>query len=193
LDGSPARPLAGTDDPDFPFWSPDGKAIGFFSGGALRKVDLATGAVLEICRPPGFGVGAAWMDDGSIVFGELGSGLMRVPSSGGTPTLLTHLNTKEGERDHIAPQVLPDGRFMYLAQHQAREDNTVEAAKLGDPDKRVRLVKSGYSALYASGYLLFQSDGWQRLRIFGDQSRLLPGLQRLVFADELRPKLTWGC
>jgi hypothetical protein len=44
---------------------------------------------------------------------------------------------------------------MYLAQHEARENNTIEAAKLDDPDKRVRLVSSGYSALYASGYLLF--------------------------------------
>jgi eukaryotic-like serine/threonine-protein kinase len=156
LDGSPARPLAGTDNLDFPFWSPDSKSVGFFAGGALRRVDLATGAVLEICRTPGFGVGGAWMDDGTILFGMRNSGLMRVPSSGGTPTVLTHLNTEDGERDHLSPQFLPGGRFMYLAQHEARENNTIETAKLDDPDKRVRLVSSGYSALYASGYLLFQ-------------------------------------
>jgi len=175
LDGSPARPLAGTDNPDFPFWSPDSKSLGFFAGGALRKVDLATGAVIEICLTPGFGVGAAWLNDGTILFGELGSGLMRVPSSGGTPTLFTHLNAKEGERDHISPQALPGGRFMYLAQHQAREDNTIEAAKLDDPDKRVRLVRSGFSALYASGYLLFQRGSTLMAQAFDPAAFRLSG------------------
>ena len=63
LDGTPARLLAGTDNPDYPFWAPDSKSVGFFAGGALRRVDLATGAVLEICRPPGFQVeqGRGWM------------------------------------------------------------------------------------------------------------------------------------
>ena len=46
---------------------------------------------------------------------------MRVPSSGGTPTVLTHLKVEEGERNHISPQALPGGRFMYLAQHEARK------------------------------------------------------------------------
>ncbi len=155
LDGSAPRPVEGIDNPAYPFWSPDSKSVGFFEAGMVRRVDLATGAVLEICRTPGFGVGGAWLDDGTILFGMLSSGLMRVPSSGGTPALFTHLNAQEGERDHIAPQALPGGRFMYLAQHEAREYNTIEAAGLDDPDKRVRLVSSGYSALYASGYLLF--------------------------------------
>jgi Tol biopolymer transport system component len=175
LDGSPARQLAGTENPDFPFWSPDSKSLGFFSGGALRKVDLATGAVIEICRTPGFGVGGAWLDDGTILFGELASGLMRVPASGGSPTLFTHLNTKEGERDHLAPQALPGGRFMYLAQHQARENNTVETAKLEAPDKRTRLVSSGFSALYAAGYLLFQRGSTLMAQAFDPAASRLSG------------------
>ena len=131
LDGSPPRLVEGINNPAYPFWSPDSKSVGFFSGGMVRRVDLETGAVLEICRTPGFGVGGAWLDDGTVVFGMLTSGLMRVPSSGGMPTLLTHLNTKDGERDHISPQALPGGRFMYLAQHEARENNTIEAAEAG--------------------------------------------------------------
>ena len=155
LDGSPPRLVEGINNPSYPFWSPDSKSVAFFSSGELRRVDLASGAVFEICPTHGFGVGGAWLDDGTILIGAIGSGLMQVPSSGGTPTLLTHLNAAEGERDHVSPQALPGGRFMYLAQHEARENNTIEAAKLDDPDKRVRLVSSGYSALYASGYLLF--------------------------------------
>lgn len=69
--------------------------------------------------------------------------------------MLTHLHAEEGERDHVSPQALPGGRFMYLAQHEKREENIVYASKLDDPDKRVRFLSSGYSMLYASGYLLF--------------------------------------
>ncbi len=155
LDGSPPRLVAGADNPDFPFWSPDNKSVGFFSGGILQRVDLASGAVLKVCAVPGFGVGGAWLEDGTILFGLLGSGLMRVPSSGGTPTLLTHLQAAPGERDHISPQALPGGRFMYLAQNETRGNGVIYAARLSDPDRRVRLTGGGFSALYASGYLLF--------------------------------------
>jgi hypothetical protein len=155
LDGSPPRLVEGADNPDFPFWSPDNKSVGFFSGSILQRVDLTSGAVLKVCAVPGFGVGGAWLDDGTILFGLLGSGLMRVPSSGGTPTLLTHLQAAPGERDHISPQALPGGRFLYLAQNETRGNGVIYAARLSDPDRRVRLTGGSFSALYASGYLLF--------------------------------------
>ena len=122
LDGSPPRLVEGADDPAYPFWSPDSKSVGFFGRGVLLRVDLTNGDVLKVCAVPGFGVGGAWLEDGTILFGMIGSGLMRVPSSGGTFTLLTHLQAAPGERDHISPQALPGGRFMYLAQNETREN-----------------------------------------------------------------------
>ena len=38
-----AQPLAGTEDADFPFWSPDGHEVGFFAGGKLKKIDATGG------------------------------------------------------------------------------------------------------------------------------------------------------
>jgi Tol biopolymer transport system component len=188
LDGSLSRLVEGTNNPSYPFWSPDSKSVGFFAGGALRRVDLATGTVVDICSTHGYGVAAAWLDDGTILLGKIASGLMRVSSSGGTPTLLTHLNAAEGERDHISPQALPGGRFMYLAQHEARENDTIEAARLDEPDKRVRLVSSGYSALYASGYLLFlrgstlmaQALDLAAMRLSGDPAPLAETFTGLI-------------
>src|SRR5262245_24188257 len=40
-----ARPLAGTDNASAPFWSPDGRSIGFFSDAALKRIDLVDGRV----------------------------------------------------------------------------------------------------------------------------------------------------
>jgi eukaryotic-like serine/threonine-protein kinase len=188
LDGSPPRLVEGINNPAYPFWSPDSRSVGFFADGMVQRFDLASGAVIEICPAPGLGVGGAWMDDGTILLGRIASGLARVPSSGGTPTLLTHLHVAEGERDHVSPQVLPGGRFMYLAQHERRDDNVVYAAKLDDPDQPVRVVNSGYSALYASGYLLFlrgetliaQTFDPAALRLSGDPAPLAETFAGLI-------------
>ncbi|MGH9200568.1 MAG: protein kinase domain-containing protein, partial [Vicinamibacterales bacterium] len=43
LDSVQAQPLDGTDDAAFPFWSPNGRVIGFFAGGKLKKIDTSGG------------------------------------------------------------------------------------------------------------------------------------------------------
>ncbi|MBZ5625143.1 MAG: serine/threonine-protein kinase, partial [Acidobacteriia bacterium] len=41
LDSTTARMIAGTEGGGFPFWSPDGKSLGFFTATQLKRVDLA--------------------------------------------------------------------------------------------------------------------------------------------------------
>ena len=40
--------VSGTDGASYPFWSPDGRNIGFFADNALKKIELATGTVETI-------------------------------------------------------------------------------------------------------------------------------------------------
>ena len=40
LDDVTPQVLAGTEGASFPFWAPDGKAIGFFADGKLKRIDL---------------------------------------------------------------------------------------------------------------------------------------------------------
>ena len=62
-----ARKLEGIEQASFPFWSPDGKFIGFFSAGKLKKVALAGGPVQILCDAPE-GRGASWSQRGVIIF-----------------------------------------------------------------------------------------------------------------------------
>ena len=164
LDAPSARPLAGTGGAYYPFWSPDGKSIGFFAAGKLQRVDLAGGSPLAICdMPGGNGRGAAWTSDGRIVLGSL-AGLFQVPASGGTPSPLTTVDAAHGEGSHRWPQLLPGGRFLYWVRSGRSEDNAVYAASFAKPGERVKLVNTDAAAFYAPGgdgknYLLWTRGG----------------------------------
>ena len=62
-----ARSLPGTEGGNFPFWSPDGKAIGFFADGKLKRIDLPSGPVQVLADAPA-GRGGTWNQDGVIIF-----------------------------------------------------------------------------------------------------------------------------
>jgi len=81
-----ARSLPGTESGIGPFFSPDGRWLGFFAGGKLMKVPLGGGPALTICDASAAGGGAAWLEDGTIIYGTPGgSGLMRVGDRGDSP------------------------------------------------------------------------------------------------------------
>jgi serine/threonine protein kinase/Tol biopolymer transport system component len=161
--GSPeARQLAGTANATFPFWSPDGRSVGYFSEGKLRRVDVAGGPPVPICEtidPRG----AAWNEDDVIVFTpEPRAGLLRVPASGGTPVPL--VQRAAGESTTRWPFFLPGGKqFVYLGashEHAASvETSTIYLASVDGKEKPKPLVHATSNAIVAGGNLLFMRDG----------------------------------
>jgi eukaryotic-like serine/threonine-protein kinase len=59
IDATTAQPLLGTDNADYPFWSPDSRSIAFFAAGKLRKIDASGGPAQTLCEAPR-GHGGAW-------------------------------------------------------------------------------------------------------------------------------------
>ena len=112
LDRLEPTPVPGVDGARSPFFSPDGQWVGFFQGTELKKIALAGGLSISIAEVAGAPRGAAWREDGTIVFAtnDPSTGLMQVPSGGGSPVALTKPDTARGEGDHWFPSVLPDGR-----------------------------------------------------------------------------------
>jgi len=137
--------LPGTEDGSFPFWSPDSKSIGFFARNRLLRADVAGGAPLAICETEP-ALGATWSSDGYIVFGRLGSGLLRVPVSGGTALPLTNLAS--GETSHFFPQILPNGRLLYFSSAGIYG---IYATSVAKPADRVPLLTAGSPVVYAPG------------------------------------------
>ena len=127
LDRLEVNPLAGTEDASYPFWSPDGEAIGFFADLKLKRVDLAGGIVRTLCDAPA-GRGADWSRHGFIVFAPSANGaLFEVPEDGGEPKAYTTL-ASESESQRL-PHFLPDGRGILYSAYGANapEEDPAEA------------------------------------------------------------------
>ena len=154
-----AQPLAGTEQAEYPFWSPDSRWIGFFAQGKLKKIEAAGGSAQTLCEAAN-GRGGTWSEGGVIVYAELSAGLFRVPAQGGTAVRITTPDRAKGEASHRWPVFLSGGR-RYLYEIAASNENTngIYLASL-DSKERVRLVGETSSPGYAErpagdGYLLF--------------------------------------
>ena len=159
LDSLTAQPLAGTEEAVYPFWSPDSRFIGFFSGGKLKKMEATGGPVQTLCDAPE-PRGGTWNADGVIVFTpKVADVLYRVSAAGGAPVPVTTLNESRKEDSHFHPQFLPDGRhFLYYAYSPRRESTGIYVGSLDSKETKL-LVNADASAAYAPpGYLLFMRE-----------------------------------
>jgi DNA-binding winged helix-turn-helix (wHTH) protein len=85
IDRDTPQIIDGSDGAADPFFSPDGRWIGFFARGTLKKLSVDGGTPVVLCAARA-GAGASWGRDGTIVFGGgAGGGLSRVSQDGGDP------------------------------------------------------------------------------------------------------------
>jgi serine/threonine-protein kinase len=87
-DATDAVPLAGTEGGVSPFFSPDGRWVGFLTlDGKVRKVPVAGGGAITLAEDGGqdYKVGA-WLDDETIVYSDARQWLTRIAADGASGT-----------------------------------------------------------------------------------------------------------
>ena len=104
------KTIPGTEGARNPFFSPDGKRVGFFAGTKMKTVAFDGGPPRIILESALDDMGSDWGGDETIVFASYGSGLSRIPTNGGDSEVLTTLDYEAGEIQHRWPQILPDGK-----------------------------------------------------------------------------------
>jgi len=160
LDEAAARPLSGTENAQYPFWSPDSRRIGFFAGNKLRVVEAAGGPPLALCDTAD-GKGGTWSEDGVIVFSpSYNSPLHRVAQMGGEPVPVTEFDADRKDNSHRHPRFLPDGQhFLYMARSASgsAEGHSVVIGSLDGAAERV-LFRAPAAVEYASGHIFFVRD-----------------------------------
>jgi serine/threonine-protein kinase len=144
-----------------PFFSPDGRWIGFTSAGVLRKVALQGGTPLDIADKS-TPRGAAWGEDGKIYFTPaLYGGISRVSQDGGPVQPVTELDKADGEKSHRWPTLLPGGKALVYAALTGRSWNEAQIVlKRLDSGQRRVLIHGGTSPFYApTGHLVYARAG----------------------------------
>ncbi|MGQ0733236.1 MAG: TolB family protein, partial [Acidobacteriota bacterium] len=163
LDRGEAGPVSGTEGATTPFFSPDGRFIGYFDfgDGELRRVAHTGGTPVVITKVTNV-FGARWQADDTILYGAE-DGVWRVPAGGGAPEVLVRI--EPGERLHGA-QLLPDGETLLFTFRPAAvvsrwEDAQVVAQSLATGRRTTiaagsdaRYVPTGH-LVYANGSTLF--------------------------------------
>jgi Tol biopolymer transport system component/tRNA A-37 threonylcarbamoyl transferase component Bud32 len=140
LDGNESRALPGTENATNPFWSPDGRSIGFFADGKVKRIDLDGGRPLVMADAAN-GRGGTWNSDGVILFSPgVSNPIMRVSIRGGPAERATEPNTGGSGPDHRWPQFLPDGkRFLFSSTLGAAETRGIFIGSL-DKTTPVRVL-----------------------------------------------------
>jgi Tol biopolymer transport system component len=157
-----AAPLAGTEGATHPFWSPDSRSIGFFTGDSLKRLDL-DGGQPQTLAPVSRGIGGTWNAKGVILFSASAIGpFSRVAASGGATTVLPLLG-KNAVANGL-PLFLSDGQHFVF-------DSAVSSTEFGtylgslDGGTAVRLTAAAQTvdarpmAYLPSGWLLWIRSG----------------------------------
>jgi serine/threonine-protein kinase len=198
MDQLQATAIEGTEWAESPFFSPDGQWIGFWQAasdtlqsGELKKVPLAGGPIVTICRtalPAGF----SWGPNGRIIFANhAGGGLWQVADAGGTPEALTTPDPTNGELSHRLPHVLPDGSAVLFTiqrspggwddtQIAVRSLATGEQKLLAEGGADARYVTSGHVVYARLGTLLAQPFDATRLQVTGKPVGVIDGVMHDV-------------
>jgi len=156
--------IPGTEGGVAPFFSPEGRRIGFFARGKLKTVDLASGDVATLCDAR-WAWGGSWAPDESILFVPgSAAGIRRVPSRGGEPQVVVDPDFAKGERSYGFPEILPGGRAVSYTLIRTRggsvsPDTSIAVLELSTGQRRV-LVEAGSNAHYAAtGHLVYARAG----------------------------------
>ena len=166
------RPLAdtastlmpGTEGATEPFFSPDGKWIGFFVSGKLVKMPRGGGVPITIASVPTAPVGVSWGNDGTILFSVDGS-LFSVSSDGRSPPRVVKALVAGKTIQHVRfPSFLPE-------EHDAlvTTDSGIGVLRVATGELRI-LIKGGQARYLPTGHLMYD-DGEGRIRLVGFDAR----------------------
>jgi serine/threonine protein kinase len=154
-----AKPVTGTENANAVFWSPDSRSIAFVVGDTLKRLELASGVAVSICKVrEQIGLSGTWSRSGEILFAYVeGDAIYRVSTAGGDAAVFVKPEPARDEYRVTFPSFLPDGnRFLYLAR--GREGDTLMLGE-GDRDARVITAMESNAQYVEPGILVFAKGG----------------------------------
>ena len=171
----------------FPFFSPNGDWIAFFSQGKLKKVPANGGVPIVICEVPTF-FGGTWTPQDTIVVAVPNYGLASVPASGGTLQKV-FMATK----DIIYPQGpawFAGGKWIAFTDFLAVR-RSIFAVKLSTGEVKL-LLRNAQAPSYVAGQLVYFEGGalWSipidpdRMTLRGNATQIASGISEELYVAQ---------
>ncbi len=186
-----ALPLTGTEGARAPFFSPDGKHLGFSTADfQLKTVPLDGGAPVTVTESIVGQSGGSWGTDGFLyIASRIGESIVRVASaSGSVATSVTTLDSATNEVYHKLPDPLPNGKGLiftvyYGAITQGRTSIAVQNFKTG---KHTTLVEGRIGRYSPSGHLIYITSNGTLMAVRFDEDKMQIVGEPTVVAQEVR-------
>jgi eukaryotic-like serine/threonine-protein kinase len=177
------------EDATLPFWSPDSRSIGFFTETELKKLTIGGGPP-ETLTAVNIPKGGTWNQYGDILFNPNNiEGLYRISAAGGEARLVTTLDRSRGERRHLFPHFLPDGRhFLYMIMSSEDDQRGVYLGSINSGLKKRVLPDAMQARFVDPGYLFFAWEGKLMVQHF-DKTRFELSGEPVAIADD---SSEWG-
>jgi eukaryotic-like serine/threonine-protein kinase len=165
--------------PAHPFFSPDGKWVGYYSDGdsKLKKIAISGGAPVTICDAPDF-LGGSWDTDATIVYA--GKDIYRVSANSGTREVIV-------QGAGYYPQMLPDGKSLLFTIGPTPYKIIVQSLQSG---KRTELFAGDCARYISTGHIIYALGSkllavpfdLKTLKVTGEQVTVLEDVWRVTDA-----------
>ena len=152
IDDSLPRALVGTEGGSGPFFSPDGRQVGYWQPTRLMKVPAEGGAPTEIADSAGYF--AVWADDGSVIYTDPFSRSVRVAAPNGAKREVARSDTST----FLGLSPLPGSRtVLAVTLSGGRNRTALVAISLRDGTMRDLGLPNVAMAKYVpSGHIVYQ-------------------------------------
>jgi len=168
--------IPGTEGAFNPFFSPDGRWVGFFTETKLKKVGIPGEQVVTLCeaRNP---VGGSWSREGWVYFADrFGAEILRVSANGGPPESIREKGSW--------PRLLPNQRFLLVTQGHVFAPY-IAVIPLDGGEARTIIERGGDARYLPTGHLLFAREGkllaapfdLERLEVTGPTVPVIDGVR----------------
>jgi Tol biopolymer transport system component len=184
IDQFEAKLIEGTLRATSPFFSADGKWLGFEADGELKKVSIFGGVPNSICKVNGF-LGSYWTAKDIIYFSsrispaKQGTAIFQISANGGTPKMVTQINDTTNGEILCWPEMLPNQKILIFTAMPANSrnpnDGSLESYYL-DTGLRRTILKGGIFGRYGpTGHIVAAWSGGILAAPFNSKTALVTG------------------
>jgi Tol biopolymer transport system component len=176
--------LKGSNGAVLPFFSPDGKWVGFLTEKKVNKIELSSGLLVGVCDAKNPYGGATWGDEGVIYFGNSGGNqFLKVDENGGEPELVS-----KNILTAYTPSAVPDGKGVVFVSPGINVDRAPLSVYFvpSTEDKPLKLLNSRRASWFGEKHLITLEDNQLRLTEFNTETFKPAGEIKTIVNSKVR-------